>query len=97
MKRGKIFLLASLVLVVGLSSCASIGSKTDTKVESTVVEDERPKGEEIDEALTSIVEVDTTNVVTEEKNLKEEEKENEESKEIKNDDDSSNWHDAKWF
>ena len=73
MKRGKYFLLASLALVVGLSSCASISSKTDTKVESTVVEDERPKGEEIDEALTSIVEVDTTNVVTEEKNLKEEE------------------------
>lgn len=96
MKRGKIFLLASLALVVGLSSCASIGSKTGTIVESTVVEDERPKGEEVDEALTSIVEVDTTSVVTEEKNLKEE-KENEESKEIKNDDDSSNWHDAKWF
>ncbi len=97
MKRGKIFLLASLALVVGLSSCASISSKTDTKVESTVVDNERPKGEDDADALTSVVEVDTTNVVTEEKNLKEEEKENEESKEIKNDDDSSNWHDAKWF
>ena len=97
MKRGKIFLLASLALVVGLSSCASIGSKTGTIVESTVVDDERPKGEDNADALTSVVKVDTTNVVTEEKNLKEEEKENEESKEIKNDDDSSNWHDAKWF
>ncbi len=97
MKRGKIFLLASLALVVGLSSCASIGSKTDTKVVSTVVEDERPKGEDDADALTSVVKENTTNVVTKEKNLKEEEKENEESKEIKDDEDSSNWHDAKWF